>query len=311
MAENINPVYSLDFSYLANLDLDSVNSMLERYPFAHNLRTLRILASKARKDFEYQKLLNSDTIFIPDRTHLKQLIDNMETIINQEVEEKPVIEEKHKEPEKIITPEINMQNEDIEIASEEIPEFSVLEKDEAEINNENIVDLDSEVEIDDNALIVDKEKPMEINDVGFEEMETNEIVDQASNFSLDEDEELSGFSKWLKEKSRNPEHVIEPQKSEPNIRKETKNEWEGLQEKILSNYHAESGKSGDKEHSKKKKKKLKTKIVETEVVTEPYAVLLEQQGKTGKAIKIYEKLSLIFPEKTSYFADKIESLKNK
>jgi hypothetical protein len=36
-----------------------------------------------------------------------------------------------------------------------------------------------------------------------------------------------------------------------------------------------------------------------------------KQGKTDKAIEIYEKLIIKFPEKKSYFAEKIESLKNK
>ena len=46
-----------------------------------------------------------------------------------------------------------------------------------------------------------------------------------------------------------------------------------------------------------------------DIVTEAMADVLLQQGKTGKAIEIYEKLSLIYPAKSAYFAAKIESLK--
>jgi len=47
-----------------------------------------------------------------------------------------------------------------------------------------------------------------------------------------------------------------------------------------------------------------------EIGTETLATVFERQGHTGKAIAIYEKLSLKYPEKSSYFAEKISSLKN-
>jgi hypothetical protein len=49
--------------------------------------------------------------------------------------------------------------------------------------------------------------------------------------------------------------------------------------------------------------------VETDVITESMAEVLAEQGKTEKAIQIYEKLSLQFPAKSVYFARKISSLK--
>ncbi len=49
---------------------------------------------------------------------------------------------------------------------------------------------------------------------------------------------------------------------------------------------------------------------EPEVLTETLAEILARQGKTDKALGIYEKLCLKYPEKSSYFAKKIESLQN-
>ena len=45
------------------------------------------------------------------------------------------------------------------------------------------------------------------------------------------------------------------------------------------------------------------------LMTESFAKILIKQGKKDKAIKIYEKLSLKFPDKRAYFADLIEKLK--
>ncbi|MGC4102509.1 hypothetical protein [Ferruginibacter sp.] len=48
---------------------------------------------------------------------------------------------------------------------------------------------------------------------------------------------------------------------------------------------------------------------EGEVVTEAMAEVLAQQGKAGKAVEVYKKLSLLNPSKNAYFAAKIEQLK--
>lgn len=47
-----------------------------------------------------------------------------------------------------------------------------------------------------------------------------------------------------------------------------------------------------------------------EIISENLANILIKQGKVDKAIEIYEKLSLKFPEKKAYFASRIEDLKN-
>ena len=47
------------------------------------------------------------------------------------------------------------------------------------------------------------------------------------------------------------------------------------------------------------------------ILTESMAEVLLKQGKKQKAIEMFEKLSLMNPSKSSYFAAKIESLKNK
>jgi len=46
------------------------------------------------------------------------------------------------------------------------------------------------------------------------------------------------------------------------------------------------------------------------LVTESFAKILTKQGKLAQAIEVYEKLSLKNPEKSAYFAQKIEELKS-
>jgi len=75
-----------------------------------------------------------------------------------------------------------------------------------------------------------------------------------------------------------------------------------------------------KQKSKKKKKKKKNKVLKVAqesvkksemILSEPLANIMAAQGHTKKAKKMYKQLGLIFPEKSSYFASKIENLKKK
>ena len=50
-------------------------------------------------------------------------------------------------------------------------------------------------------------------------------------------------------------------------------------------------------------------VEDESLVTETLAIIHAKQGNISKAVKIYERLALIFPEKKSYFADQILKLK--
>jgi len=64
-----------------------------------------------------------------------------------------------------------------------------------------------------------------------------------------------------------------------------------------------------RQEEKKVEQLAQVSITDREVVTEAMAEVWEKQGNTIKALELYEKLSLLDPSKSSYFAAKIEHLK--
>lgn len=77
-----------------------------------------------------------------------------------------------------------------------------------------------------------------------------------------------------------------------------------------------SGKHSQLKSGKKEKKKtdesVKKSITKSDtIISEPLADILAAQGHIADAVKMYQQLILKFPEKSSYFAPKIDKLLNK
>ncbi len=78
--------------------------------------------------------------------------------------------------------------------------------------------------------------------------------------------------------------------------------------KSMKKIHKEKIAEGDEQTDKNIRQIAEHSNAEAEVITEAMANVLVNQNKNEKAIEVYEKLSLINPSKSAYFAAKIDSL---
>jgi tetratricopeptide (TPR) repeat protein len=90
--------------------------------------------------------------------------------------------------------------------------------------------------------------------------------------------QLKSFTDWLKVMKRLPQKQLIPEKTD---------EWETDR---IRRFAANS-------------------IEERDILTETMAEVLAKQGMYENAIALYQKLSLIYPPKSAYFASRIEQLK--
>ena len=171
-----------------------------------------------------------------------------------------------------------------------------------------------------------EEVPLENSMKAMEEIETH-IPDEEDNMPSSPIPKTS-FKSYL-EKFQPPAGIIEEIEEE----KEISNAIDEAVEEELVAEIAENIKKKKKEKKKEAKKKLaakkkkekkkakrkkKERVIEIalrsiqaseDVVSETLAELLARQGSRKKAIQMYKRLSLIFPKKSSFFAEKIEKLK--
>lgn len=254
-------------------DLGDIQTTLEKYPYFQSLRSVFLKGLKLENSPSYNQELQRTAAHTSDRAVLFDYITSKSFIQNR------------------ISTEIKRQQEQLNSLEIEVEEFNVVQED----FNEN----SDFTNVTDDDLFVKKD------------------TDQTLNF---EQSDAYSFSEWLKLTSLSPIK----RSNEKSVVQETDEIQDTSSENSYSveESHQRSMDIIDK-FLKTKPKKIKPVASETKIqnladqnmapeqfMTETLAKVYLAQKNYKKAIKAYEILKLQYPEKSSFFADQIQEIKN-
>lgn len=323
--------YVKQLSMLYQLPYEELKSLAMEYPYFQNLHLLLALKSKLEDHYDYKKNLARAAAYSVDRAKLYRTLTQLENLAVSEnflmheefleLQDISKVEEKLKDL--VLIPEsedvvMDISSFSIPSTSEEIPKPAppvvnpepVLtnEPEKEEPSMETIAN--EHLEIVDDCIAVAKcihafhrrrnhkkiSIPPPILDIELKKKELKNYLNKA-NRKKPKPMPKQSFSTWIEQFQ--PAHV-KPHLSdlmEAKKREKSKKEKSQVEEpeKIASDNFNFFAQKSIQENSA--------------MVSETLAELLVAQMQYRKAIQAYEQLSLIFPKKSSFFAEKIENLK--
>lgn len=279
-AENFTE-YIENPSLLFQMNYEELKQLILQYPYNANLRYLLAKKSQLEGRNDHERNLRNAAIHSPDRMKLFQLL-------KEEIEAEERLELKQLNELDLNLPETPLEeivldtNENASI----IPTGVINIEDRLEEENLNSPETPLEEivpEADENAGIM----PTNVRDI------EDQLEEEDFNFPTPFDGELDE----LKEADPNPAPLHRSQFKSWHQR------YQKPQKIIVPD--------ADKSNALPEELAQKSIELSDEVASETLAKLLTHQNQDEEAIKVYERLALLFPEKSDFFAEQIESLKNK
>lgn len=296
-----------NYAQVSASDILGLKEVLGRYPYFQPARALLVRALKISDDISFQEELKDAALHAGDRKLLKQIVEGkmpegvkeVEVIVELKEVEIDEVPKHEAEPERVALEEgIPRPETDISAEIKEIVPDK--RQDEAPVFEVNPVVKEAEI----------LSQILEYPEIAEASNDQASIVSAIPHDENQQPQKLS-FTEWLK-RSR-IEHPAEPKKEtekEPVlVAHKEKVEEESLISKFIETDPRISPPTKAAFFSPVD---MARKSVEDrdDVVSETLAKIYAAQGDIQRAIRIYNKLSLLYPEKNSYFAALIEKLEN-
>ncbi len=298
--------------------LSGIKEIIEEYPFFQIGRMLWLKNLHKLDSIKYNSELKSSAAYIADRTKLFQLINN----INKDNDNNLVVDEvediKIKE---VVTEEVNIEeNKTSDIADKQPePKETQIQKDVSTpvtaIDNylkasDDFIDEDNTLYNFKPRIVLEEQANNEIQDIVLPAADLLDYeMTSSSSYSLPsmgQIEEVTtddsrSFSDWL--------HVMHY--SSPKTEEEEKKQPKKKGIDLIENFLSSNPQIIPDPAKKAKDVDLSDKNIDAEedILSETLAKIHIKQGNKSKAIAIFEKLRLKYPEKSAYFARRIKKLK--
>lgn len=315
---------------MANINFDELNALSQQYPFVSLFHTLVAKKAYQEKPHEFDAFLTKAAMHALDRTKLYYIIHDTKT------DKKKYEEDLVEEAEAVVEQTVNNISEVSEIAEIETIETVI---DKPIISEEPIpfvagsFTTSEEIEeikpVKEVAVIKAAETISEEKELKKDKKKKKKHKKKPKEEVIAPDAQLS-FTDWLKlvnkkklaqpemeeaDDEEDDEEHLEKQyhagKFEAQLHKEVAAEPEP--EKLVVPKIPEKWKKASNVKAEVKISDLAQKSIQRDdnTITETLAKILELQKHYDKAIDAYQKLSLKYPEKSSYFATRILELKKK
>lgn len=302
----------LDPSKVTNADIKALNEYRKKYPY---FQSLYVVIAKALKDREHAKtdaFIKKAAIYSANRAHLKSIIEGDYTFPEkkEEVKKQPKpVTTKPKEAVKAPEP----QKETTPKASAPTPSKKPVQKSGNEEKPLSVKKPETKVPVVPAVKKTEKPTPARATKkVPKKPIQADISPDLSSDL-----EEIRAAKKRIETLLAGSPSSTESSKGQRKSSSKTHtkgrpNQVELIEKFIQNEPQIERQKASEKALETGQEDLASKTIKPSEAFeTETLAQLMFKQGKYKKALSIYEKLRLKFPEKSAYFASQIEEIKSK
>jgi hypothetical protein len=295
-----------DYSKLNVSDIVGLREVLARYPYFQSARTMLVRALKSADDISFQEELKDAALHAGDRKLLWEIVEGQHTITRSPLKDSNLEAQVETRPIPTDLPDVVLDT-----VIEPISEETTSAEQQASVSAP--IQADASVEILLNTPEVDAVD--QIDEQSINEESVLETI--TSSESPIEPEKLS-FTDWLKRSRSSASNKLNeaslPESNQENeISPAVSAQEKKIEDSLINKFiETEPRISQPTKASFFSPVDMARRSVEDrdDVVSETLAKIYASQGDHQRAIRIYIKLSLLYPEKNSYFAALIENLEN-
>jgi hypothetical protein len=283
---------------------DDLEELVKSFPFFQSARILHCLALKKGQETAYPEALKSTALHTSNRKRLFEVLESKNELVTSED-----VVEKNEPVESQTAPDFQFEKEErikkvmkqsipVEEIIQKIMEYPVIIEDAPKENHRD--EPKPEVKAVGDPIEVKQEESIS---------PTNDIDEEPKKSDVVANEPENTFLFWLNKIAQKKEEVrLERKKTEviEPPRMPAKSEEE-LIDAFIKTEPRISAPQKTEFYSPITASKKSSEDSE-EIVSETLAKIYTSQGNLGKAIRIYQKLILLYPEKSSYFAGLIKNL---